>query len=84
MVVNSLDPNARGQGGEQYNYYPSFRKDVWRTLAQQGGARCQADEFPMGDLVEAKAGVQVIRLINWYANNQQGEHHFSGRQPVSI
>jgi hypothetical protein len=84
MVVNSLDPNGRGSGGEQYKYYDSVRKDVWRTLGQQGGARCQADEFPMGDLLEAKAGVQVIRLINGYANNQQGEHHFWRRRPVRI
>ncbi|KAF1812430.1 hypothetical protein P152DRAFT_514547 [Eremomyces bilateralis CBS 781.70] len=54
--------------------YTDYRKlAMWGTMAQSGAAKCQADEFPMGNLLEGQnLNYQVVRLVNGAANGRQG------------
>ncbi|KAI0535145.1 hypothetical protein GGR58DRAFT_480334 [Xylaria digitata] len=76
MTVFQVRPVKRAPGRNQA-LYPTQRAAQYRTLVQgsraDSGARCQVDEFPMGNLEESgNHNPQACRLVNRLANEAQG------------
>ncbi|KAJ6133731.1 class V chitinase [Penicillium sp. IBT 18751x] len=76
-----FEPNALRPPGRMYSSWAgNQRGERYRTAVQMQrvppSARCQVDEFPMGDLFEStNNNPQVCRLINGIANGRQGNDY---------
>ncbi|KAF2969308.1 hypothetical protein GQX73_g4255 [Xylaria multiplex] len=76
MTVFRVRPAGRAPGRNQASY-SNQRAGQYRTLVQGSradrGARCEVDEFPMGNLEESgNHNPQACRLVNGPANGAQG------------
>ncbi|KAK5654286.1 hypothetical protein OQA88_7463 [Cercophora sp. LCS_1] len=72
-------PNGRapGRSYSRWGQVDTQRHKAYRTLVQGSrddpDARCELDEFPMGNLRESgNNSPQMCRLVHWKANNAQG------------
>ncbi|KAJ6018170.1 class V chitinase [Penicillium sp. IBT 35674x] len=83
---NVFNPNARRPSRRQYRAWArNQRKAAYRTLVQLDrvpqDARCELDEFPMGDLWESgNQNPQACRLVNGPANGRQGGDYSNWKQ----
>ncbi|ETS77353.1 hypothetical protein PFICI_11227 [Pestalotiopsis fici W106-1] len=76
QTVFEVRPKGRAPNRNQ-ELWANQRKDKYRTLVQGSrrvaSARCEVDEFPMGNLVDSgNNNPQACRLVNKPANGAQG------------